>query len=528
MAIQTRTERDRARLAGQVDLGAWIESAGWHLWSVQREICSSISIPRSTTTVPSCNSSGKTYLASRVGWAFLDSFRPGTPCRWCGGPCGGAKVITTSSTKDHLDQVLWTEIRVARRTLRGTMYDDLPECYPAAAETRVADDLEEWFMVGLNPDTAEGITGMHAPHKLIIGDEATALKTETADGINSLLASGDARMLLIYNPTTADVWVEQIAQDPTIERIRIRAWDTPHFTGEEAPPGATLITPDWLSDLRSRGMGPGTEIWERRVEARPWGLGERMLIPYSWWDRARKKQLKPAGAKVLGVDLARYGDAENTIARRWGPVLQSIKGWPAMDQRIFWRGPVLEEIRAFRPHIVTYDADGLGAGLGESVYQLEETLRRERISCEIIPFRGGGGAGDKYVNTRSMHWWRYRTLYEQNKIRIDFDDSTAREQTCQIQYGFTDKGAIKVESKENMRKRKLPSPDRGDAGMYAFAYDAPDVVVDETVYAMHDRSDEAMWKRQNADWDREERELDEFGRRVVHVVDPVDGTTDDW
>src|SRR5258705_552806 len=79
----------------------------------RRRVARAISVPRAKVVVPSCNASGKTHLAARLALAFYDSFKPGTPCDICGGPCGGAKVITTSSKWDHLHDNLWGEIRMA-------------------------------------------------------------------------------------------------------------------------------------------------------------------------------------------------------------------------------------------------------------------------------------------------------------------------------------------------------------------------------------------------------------------------------
>ena len=99
----TTNARDRVRRLGQLDLGAWIETAtDSQLWSIQRKICTAISKPNARVTVPSSFASGKTAVAGRIALAFYDAFTPGTPCNYCGGPCAGAKVITISSKYEHL------------------------------------------------------------------------------------------------------------------------------------------------------------------------------------------------------------------------------------------------------------------------------------------------------------------------------------------------------------------------------------------------------------------------------------------
>ena len=48
-------------------------------------------------------------------------------------------------------------------------------------------------------------------------------------------------------------------------------------------------------------------------------------------------------------------------------------------------------------------------------------------------------------------------------IDIDPDDDKLAAQLGSIKWGIDSRGRIKIESKDDMRKRGLPSPDRADA-----------------------------------------------------------------
>jgi hypothetical protein len=52
---------------------------------------------------------------------------------------------------------------------------------------------------------------------------------------------------------------------------------------------------------------------------------------------------------------------------------------------------------------------------------------------------------------------------------MDPDDSVLLEEILMIQYKFTPKGAILIESKDDMRSRGVKSPDSLDAAVYACA-----------------------------------------------------------
>ena len=319
---------ERLQALGQIDLGAAVEAMGFPLWSVQREIATATSQHRARVAVPSANASGKSFLAARLALAFYNTYTPGVPCNTCNGPCRGSKVVTTASKYEHLQHVFWTEMRAAYAQMiaRGI---PIPGRM-GIGQSLILDDGPDHFIIGNSPKNAEAFQGYHAAHKLILGDEATSLDDEIQQGIVGLLASGDSRLLLIFNPTTPDTYAAMECRSPRTRVIKIDAWSTPHFTGEDIPPGANLITPDFLEELKDKGMGPGTYEWTTRVMADFWDAGQDALVALPWYDRAVGALASSEGTRVLGVDLAPYGDSENVIAFREGQVLRSITAHPAM------------------------------------------------------------------------------------------------------------------------------------------------------------------------------------------------------
>lgn len=499
MTIHTTSSRDRLRLLGQGDLGAWIEVAtGRPLWSVQRKISAELSQFRARVAVPSCNASGKTHLAGRLALAFYDAYTPGAPCPVCDptgteGGCKGAKIITTSSKAEHLKDNLWGELRLAYPLVQQRVGMD---------GTLAPKDLwirhrPDHFIIGQSTETAEGFQGYHAAHKLIIGDEATSVSEEVSQGITSLLASGDSRLLLIFNPTTDDTYAARQTRAGSTKTIKITAWDTPHFTGEPVPPGSNLITPRFLRELEEQGMGEGTYEWTTRVCADFWGMADDSLIALADYEKALRVE-GYAGTRQIGVDIAPYGTSENVIAIRDGNIVREIRTFPAMRPDLFFQGPVTAAIKDFDPDYLVYDADGVGAG---AIGYAEEAARYMRPEAQLIPFRGNSSAGTAYNNTRSAWWWNLRRKFEHEQISLPTDDPKLREQLTNIHYSILT-GKIRVETKAEMKKRGYSSPDRGDALMYAFAMsdDLPIpekfVTTDVTdTFAVHDNSVEAMWNR---------------------------------
>lgn len=512
---------DDLRAVAQQRLDAFIEiGLGAEMWPTQRRIARALSKPRARVVVPSCNASGKTFLAARLALAFYWAYPE------------DSIIITTSATESQLKDALWAEIRTAHPLARVPIPGTLP---PSDMWLR---DGPKHYVVGAVARGREGFQGRHAKHKLIIADEASSIDEETASGINGLLASGDARLLLTLNPTDTASWAHSQAADPKSEVIRIRAWDTPilaRLTNEEiqerwpgveleesrqpvlidVPEGAQLTSPDWLDDMYHSGRGPGTPEWTTRVEALFWNESDTQLIIPDWIEKAHQVNPRP-GRKTMGIDLAAYGTAENVIAYRKGNMLVKLEAYPSMRQDVFWGQIVRNRVRQFKPDTIIYDADGIGAGIRGSAEQAVFGTE-----TKLHAFRGARKVNDTHKNARSAWWWRLRQQFEQENIRLEVTDTVLEEQLTSIGYDFLETGKIRVWSKEKMRSMKRPSPDRADAVMYAFAIDPPT----PKVQLPNPRSEMAMWVR-----DLKELEGDDIlnERNKYDPINPLTGSRQWW
>lgn len=509
--------RTRLRQLGQLDLGAHVEASdGVHLWSVQRKIAQAVSHRRARVTVPSCTASGKSFLAARLALSFYDTYTPGSDCQMCGGPCGGAKVITLASKFEHLRDVLWGEIRLAYGLRKDKGWEP-PGVMAQGQNLRLQDGPTHW-MVGQSPSQAEGLQGVHGSHILVIGDEATALDENVTKGLISTLATGDARLLLIANPTTDDTWFAEQARSPYTENIKITAWDTPHFTEEQVPDSASagLLTPGYLDELKASGSGPGTFDWVTKVQADFWTHGDDVLITPELFDKATGAEYYD-GTRALGIDLAPYGSDENIIAYRSGNALTKLQAFPAMRQDLFWEGPVADAVRAHDPDYLIWDADGVGSGVYGEAERVAANHNARGGNIVLLPFRGGVRVDAKFNNARSAWWWALRRRFETGSVSLTLPpDDKLRKQIIDIRYSITDAGDIKIETKEKMKKRGLESPDRADAVMYCFSMveELPtpvrvSVTPIQDITGVRDRSPEAMWRRDLEELRRPKHDVDE-------------------
>ena len=107
----------------------------------------------------------------------------------------------------------------------------------------------------------------------------------------------------------------------------------------------------------------------------------------------------------------------------------------------------------FPTHVV--DVVGLGAGVYDRLVEL---------GVPVTPYNGGEAPFDKerFVNARAEDYWNLREIFEGGEIDIDELDDVLAAQLGSIKWTVDSRGRIKIESKDDMRKRGLPSPDRAD------------------------------------------------------------------
>ena len=114
-----------------------------------------------------------------------------------------------------------------------------------------------------------------------------------------------------------------------------------------------------------------------------------------------------------------------------------------------------------RPKQILVDAIGYGAGVADR-------LKEQGLPAVAINVAEKPGIFDRYLRQRDELWFRAREWFQNRDVVICADDVLAGELSS-IHYTFTSSGKIVVESKDDMKKRGLRSPDLADAFVLTFA-----------------------------------------------------------
>ncbi len=428
----------------------WIEQKlGEYVWQRQAEICSAVE-SRQRVAVPSCFASGKSWLAARLACWWLDTHEPGT-----------AFVVTTATTFKQVKAILWREISRAfgKGKLQGRI--NQTEWYMKNPYS----GREEIVAFGTKPQDLDetAFQGIHAFYVLVIFDEAAGIPQGLWKAAEGLITNEECRWLVIGNPEEGGTEFSKACEPGSGWKvIRIRAYDTPNFTGENVPKGlnSLLLSKAWVEDKRTR-WGEKSMYWLSKVEAEFPEVREDGLIPIAWIRDAQQRKIEATGNPVFGVDVGGGGDRSVTFSNRGGHfrrVRRSEKP-DTMD--------TLEDLMADAEDLgctdIRVDEIGIGKGLCDAGKR-HETAKRLKIKVRGINV--GKNARDKvhFHNLRAQGFWGLRELFREGLIDIDPDDEDLAADLVELRYA-RQAGRIKIEEKAQVKVRLGRSPDDGDAIM---------------------------------------------------------------
>ena len=222
---------------------------------------------------------------------------------------------------------------------------------------------------------------------------------------------------------------------------------------------------------------------------------ELSVIKPKWIDAAIDAHIKlgfeSAGQKILGFDVADEGDDASATVLRHGSVVIDMDEWRGQDviysaDKVYLYG---QDVKADK---IIFDSIGVGAGV-------KAQFRRKTGKVQTIGFNAGGSVfkpearytddkknKDMFSNIKAQAWWMVRERFYKTWRAIEFGDTYPVDELISISGSLKDleylkaelsrprvdydnNGRVKVESKKDMAKRGIPSPNRADALIMAFA-----------------------------------------------------------
>lgn len=251
---------------------------------------------------------------------------------------------------------------------------------------------------------------------------------------------------------------------------------------------------------------------------------DSVVIKRSWIEAAMDAHLKlgfePAGEHVVGFDVADSGQDKCANVAAHGSVALWCDEWKAGEDQLLkscTRTYKAAESRGAR--LIRYDSIGVGASAGAKFDELNQGASHVSARIRYDKFNAGAAvheperyyASDKltkirnkdfFANLKAQTWWlvadRFRNTYDaiHNGTRYEVDEliSISSEMPRQLleklktelstpKRDFDRNGRVKVESKEDLAKRDVPSPNLADAFVMCFApHTAPMRIADSALH----------------------------------------------
>lgn len=167
-----------------------------------------------------------------------------------------------------------------------------------------------------------------------------------------------------------------------------------------------------------------------------------------------------SGPLLIGCDPAEYGADRTAIAFRHGRVVYRIE-YHEKKGPMEVAGMLATYYNELKPDAIFIDKIGIGSGIVD---------RLRELNIPVIGVNSASRAEDpeRYANKRAEIWYRMKEWLEDEPNRLP-NDAALIADLAAPSYKTSSNGARLIESKDDMKKRGIRSPDGADAVAMTFA-----------------------------------------------------------
>lgn len=368
----------------------------------------------------------------------------------CYYPC---KVPCTAPTSHQLHDVLWAEIAKWHRIMKEKVPELANEFEWSSERFYLKSHPMESFAVARTsrPENPEALQGFHSESILFLIDEASGVAEQVFQVAEGALSTDGAFVVMAANPTREDGYFHA-----SHHKMRDR-WAALHWDGEESP----MVSKQYIEDMKKK-YGVESPIYQVRVKGN-FATAADGVIPLHLCEAAKTREVKAFGDEIWGLDVARFGDDSTALAKRRGnSQVEPTKEWFGKDT-MQTAGMIKNEYDSARVKPVSINVDVIGIGAG-----VVDRLKEMGLPVRGINVAESASVSDHYSRLRDEIWFKGREWLEAKDCKLSDDDALIAELTT-AKYQVLSTGKIKVEGKDEMKKRGVSSPNRADAWLLTFA-----------------------------------------------------------
>ncbi len=205
---------------------------------------------------------------------------------------------------------------------------------------------------------------------------------------------------------------------------------------------------------------------------------ENSVIPQGWINLAINQKGCGGEQKQAGVDVARFGRDKTVYIYRQGGEVKQISLTEKLNtmEVVGWLRPL---IGRDKPELTAIDVIGIGSGVVDRMKELQYSVTEINVGESPTDEE----AQKKFYNLRAQVYWNLRDLFKPKEDRSQIsipDDKELIKELSEIRYNYSSERKIKIEPKEEMKKRLGKSPDKADALALAFFpadQDEPELII---------------------------------------------------
>ena len=306
--------------------------------------------------------------------------------------------------------------------------------------------------------------------------------------IPSVRGDKNAKFFITFNPKNIlDATYQRFVVNPPKDALLLKANYSDNIYFEDSP------LPAEMEECKKRDYDLYLHIWE----GEPVADSEFAIIKPKWIhaavDAHKKLNFSARGKKVMGFDIADEGEDASATVVRHGSIVKSVDEWTQKGDIIFSSDHAYTIATEQEVNEIIYDSIGMGAGV-------KAHLSRKKGNIKCIGFNAGGAVvkpeskymdrknKDFFRNIKAQMWWKVRDRFYNTWRAIEYGDQYPEDQLISLdsesigkeldylkaelsrpQVVYDDNGKVAVESKKDMKKRGIPSPNKADAFIMSFA-----------------------------------------------------------
>ena len=398
-------------------------------------------------------------IAVASGHGIGKSAEMGMLSNWALSCFPDAKIVTTANTGDQLRTKTAPEIGKWARLSMTAHWFDVQATSIKALDPKHADSWRQDFITWSQHNT-EAFAGLHNKDKIIVlmFDEASKIHDKVWEVAEGALTDENTIIIWIVfgNPTRNSGRFREC-----FRRFRHR-WITRQIDSRTVPGTNKAFLNKFVAD-----HGEDSDKVKIRVRGQFPSTSARQLLSGEDVDAARARHLRPEhysfAPKILGVDPAWTGDDSLEIMLRQGLYSKSLLTLPKNDNDI-WVAQKIAQLED--EHQI--DQVFIDFGYGTGIISAGRTMGRNWIGVWF----GGGSIDQGFLNKRA-EMWGSTTLGIKGWLKdggaIDPKDEGLYQDLIGPETVARTDGKVQLESKEDMKARELPSPNKGDALALTFA-----------------------------------------------------------